>query len=586
LGHLLFRDYYQTELAYLRELGREFALANPDLANVFAEKGGDPDVERLLEGFAFLTARIRDRINDAVPEVIESLAQLLLPHYLRTVPATSVVEFTPIRNALRGRHLLPKGTELGSRPVRGTRCLFRTVADIDLLPITVERSLLDESSIARPVIRISFLVTGQGLDSIFAKNGIELFINGPIAQSSILFLWFQRHLTGLKFVNATGAEIELDRSRVRAVALDEDHTLFPWPERAPAGPRLLQEYFTQPQKLLFVRIEGTDQIPIATATERFELVFRFDRPPELVERVETGTFRVNCVPVVNLFETSAEPIRQDERLRDYLVRAAGIDPRHMDIYSIHSVIGVRGQGRKRITYKPFFDFDHAPGSLDEQAFYTVRHALSPLDQMLDTYLSCLPPLTELSAGEEETLSIELTCTNRLLPAELRTGEISQRAQNSPSLATFSNITGVTIPIGPPTGSELYWRLVAHLAVNYRSLVDPETLRALLSLYNFQRFSSQQQGRANQLRVDAVRAVSMKPTKRLLDNHPVLGIATSVEVDEGQFASVGDAYLFGCSLDSLFGAQVPVNSFNQLTLKLHPSNATLVWPPRNGNQTIL
>jgi type VI secretion system protein ImpG len=567
-------------------MGREFALANPELANLFAEKGGDPDVERLLEGFAFLTARIRERINDAVPEVIESLAQLLLPHYLRTLPAASVVEFAPALQVLRGRHRISKGTEIASRSIRGTQCLFRTSADIDLLPLTIDRCVPDESIAARPTIRIAFAISSQAFSSVFAPEGIELYLHGAFAQTSTLFLWFQRYLQSASYLSSTGVRVDLDISRIRPTALQPDHPLLPWPERAPEGPRLLQEYFTLPQKLLFLRIEGLDRIPIAKASDRFELVFRFERPPELAERIDTGVFRLHCVPIINLFDTSADPIRQDDRLREHLLRASGVNPHHMEVYAIHSVVGVRGQGRKRVPYTAFFDFEHAALPPDQQAYYTVRRALSPIDQMLDTYLSCLAPVDEASASEPETLSVELTCTNRLLPAELRTGEIAARTPNSPTVASFRNITGVTVPVSPPTGSELYWRLIAHLALNYRSLVKPETLRSLLGLYNFQRQMIQQQGRANQLRVDAIRSVSMKPTKRLIDNAPVLGIATAVEVDELQFASVGDAFLFGCTLDALFGAQVPINSFNQLTLQLYPSSAVLIWPPRNGNQPIL
>jgi type VI protein secretion system component VasA len=82
----LFSKYYQSELTYLRELGREFGRAYPNVAGMLAERGGDPDVERLLEGFAFLTARIRERLDDDVPEVIHTLTDLLFPHYLRTLP--------------------------------------------------------------------------------------------------------------------------------------------------------------------------------------------------------------------------------------------------------------------------------------------------------------------------------------------------------------------------------------------------------------------------------------------------------------------------------------------------------------------
>lgn len=148
----MFSKYYQSELSYLRELGMEFAEANPSLAGLFAEQGGDPDVDRLLEGFAFLTARIRERIDDAVPEVIDALAEMIVPQYTRTLPAVSVVEFLPQQTALRGRHKLPAGTEVGSRPVEGTSCLFRTTVDLELMPLTIQDFHFDHQVEAHPEI--------------------------------------------------------------------------------------------------------------------------------------------------------------------------------------------------------------------------------------------------------------------------------------------------------------------------------------------------------------------------------------------------------------------------------------------------
>ena len=118
----MFSRYYQSELTYLRELGKEFAAANPSLAGLFAERGGDPDVERLLEGFAFLASRIRERIDDAVPEVIDAVTQLVVPQLSRPIPACSIVEFQPNYSALRGIHRIERDTELGTVQVRGTQC--------------------------------------------------------------------------------------------------------------------------------------------------------------------------------------------------------------------------------------------------------------------------------------------------------------------------------------------------------------------------------------------------------------------------------------------------------------------------------
>src|SRR5262249_18676828 len=80
---LVFNKYYQDELAYLRELGREFAQAYPQLAPMLADRGGDPDVERLLEGTAFLTARVREKLDDELPEAIHAIAELIFPQLVR-----------------------------------------------------------------------------------------------------------------------------------------------------------------------------------------------------------------------------------------------------------------------------------------------------------------------------------------------------------------------------------------------------------------------------------------------------------------------------------------------------------------------
>src|SRR5215467_12070911 len=149
-ARLMFGKYYQGELTYLRELGKEFAEVNPSIGALLAERSGDPDVERLLEGFAFLTARVRERIDDGVPEIVQSLCQLLLPHYLRPVPATSILELLPQQGALRGRIKIPRGAEVASQPVDGVSCRFQTTSDIDLLPATLQEASLDRSAAASP----------------------------------------------------------------------------------------------------------------------------------------------------------------------------------------------------------------------------------------------------------------------------------------------------------------------------------------------------------------------------------------------------------------------------------------------------
>jgi type VI secretion system protein ImpG len=411
---------------------------------------------------------------------------------------------------------------------------------------------------------------------------MRLHFAGPLAQSSLLLLWFTRHLRSVTYRGEHG-EIALAQGPLKAPMLEQGGGLLPWPRHGLPGPRVLQEYFLLPDALLFADVTGLDRVAPDAASDRFELVFHFDDAPALPERLAVDHIRVNCVPVINLFEVSADPIAVDPRQHEHLLRASGVDPKHMEVFEVLEVTGVRPNRRDRMRYTPFFAFEHAGQPRDEQAYFTLRRAASPIDSGLDTYLSVMTPRDVPLEQSEETLSVSLVCTNRLLAASLRAGDICVATPRSPTIAKFRNITGATPPIAPPLGSDLYWRLIAHLGLNQRSLGEGDNLRALLTLYCFEG-GDQQQARANRLRAQAVRQVQLSLVRRVLGEGVVRGTKAEVTVDEAQFAGLGDAFLFGHALDAWFGSLAPINSFSQVQLRLHPSITELVWPPRNGIQS--
>lgn len=580
----MFSKYYQSELAYLREMGKAFGSANPALAGMLVERGGDPDVERLLEGFAFLTARIRERIDDAVPEVVHGLVDLLLPHYLRVLPSCSVVEFSPHARLLRGRSRIPVGAEIGSKPVDGTTCVFRTTRAVDLLPLTLVDTVLDQSTQLAPVLRVQFQVAEQGRSEIFQEDGFSLFIHGEPAVSSTLLVWLMRHCKAVLVRGAAGSEpVRLPPTCLRAVGFQPDDQLLPWPARAPEGFRLLQEYFTLPQKFLFIEVRGL-QAAASITGQRLELSFEFERPPPLPGRVPKDIFKLHCAPAVNLFTTSSDPIRVGTLGHEHLLRASGLDPEHMEVYSVDTVTGLQAGRTDRLDYRPFFDFAHNTG--DTSRFFRLRRVHSPLNDGIDTFLSLGSPRDAQPTATEETLSIDLTCTNRSLPSRLQVGDLSMPTPASPTTAKFRNIIAVSKPVRPPLGSELHWRLLSHLALNQRSLLDPGALKALLELYNFQTTADQPAARANQLRVESLREATGKPATRFLQGAPVRGTQVTVDVEEAGFTGLGDAFLFGSVLDELFASYVSLNAFSEMHLRIQPSQVEYRWPPRNGRQPIV
>jgi type VI secretion system protein ImpG len=575
--------YYESELAYLREMGREFALVHPSTAGLLAERGNDPDVERLLEGFAFLTARIRERVDDSVPAIVHGLVQLLLPHYLRPVPAMSIIQYAPSLRAMRGVTTVPRGTRVAAKPLHGTSCEFRTTADVDLLPLELVDATLDETAAARPVIRLRFNTSEAGRAVIARPEGIRLCLHGETSLAATLYLWMRRHCKSVAVRCGSTTQPALAPGAVVAAGFGEQESLLPWPTFAPEGHRYLLEYFTMPAKFLFLDVRGLDRAQITE--DSFELAFVFERPPQLPARISAENFRLFCTPVVNLFETSADPIKRDPKVYEHLLRAAGVRTSHMEIFEVVDVVGVRQGQVQRKQYPPFIAYSHANDGCDA-VYYTLRHAASPLDDATDTYLSIVTPRDIPPSDVEEVLSIDVIATNRNLPSELQLGEISTTPRGVSAPAPFRNISPVTNPTRAPVGSELHWRLLSHMGLSRTSMADPTVLRATLALYNFQKEISATLGRANELKIESIRSVRSEPVTRLLEGAPVRGVRVRIEVEESRLGTVGEAFLFGCVLDELYAAHVPLNSLAELQLVLQPSKVEFKWPARNGQRSIL
>lgn len=517
----MFSKYYLSELSYLREMGRAFGLANPSVAGLLVERGADPDVERLLEGFAFLAARIRERVDDDVPELVHGLTELLLPHYLRPLPASTIVEFTPHLRALRGRSRLAAGAEVASQPIDGTSCVFRTTTDVDLLPVQLTDALLDRSSITAPVLRLYFQTTEQGRAEVLREQGLRLFIHADLSAASVVLLWLLRYCRQVRVRGASGQGdgIKLPVNAIQPVGFHRDFKLLPWP-RASEGYRHLQEYLTLPEKFLFFEVRGLDAAA-GLKEDRFEIAFHLERPPPLDARIHREMFRLHCAPVVNLFSVPADPILHRTLDREHLLRASDLPPNHAEIYSVDSVTGLKAGRNERRVYRPFYEFTHTAGGDAEQSFYRLRRAPSPLDEGIDTYITLETPRNiapEVNA--EEALSMDLTCTNRSLPSRLQVGDLTASTSASPTQAKFKNISPVSRPARAPLGTELHWRLLSHLAINQHSLADAAALRRLMDLYNFHSLTDNLAARASRLRINAIRAVETKPVTRFLEGAPL------------------------------------------------------------------
>ncbi len=588
----MFNKYYQDELTYLRELGQEFASAYPAIAPMLAETGGDPDVERLLEGVAFLTGKLRQKIDDELPEVIHSVAALLFPHYVRQIPATSIVEFAPLPNVVREKVLVARGAEVGSVPVEGVSCRFRTTQDVELLPLSVEDVRLDSSQLAQ-TLRIEMKVTGGAALSALDLDKIRFYIHGERRTQDDLRLWVGAHLDGLAFATVDGGGndttvLELPTRHVQLGGFTEEEALIPFPKTVYPGYRLLQEYFTLPQKFAFFDVSGLEALPHDRLGDRFAILLKLkDSLPSQV-RITKDTIRLFCAPVVNLFNHTTDPLKPDPTKYEYLARPSGGQPTAYEMYAIEKVTGIARRTSQRVDIPSFFGFDHELGSASHgnQVFHQTHIRPATIGEGVDVYLSFGTAQDAGAIPEFDVISVEATCTNRQYPSQLKVNDINVATATSPAVATFKNLIGVSQPIPPPVGRELQWRVLAHMAMSYRSIAEIEVLRATVDIYNFQAIHDRQAARANQLRVGAIKDIQVKPTDRLYRGAPVRGVRAELELDENGFSGEGEMYLFASILDEMFSSYVSLNSFTQLRVRGTNTNVVYEWPPKSGNRTLI
>lgn len=589
-----FNHYYQEELLALRELGKEFARRNPALAPFLDTPGRDPDVERILEGFAFLTGRLRQKLDDELPEITHSLFSLLWPNYLRPIPAASVIRYTPGEN-ISGAVTIPRGTEVESVEVGGLRCRFRTVYETEILPLRITgHSVREHEGLASLVLH--FTVQGGGLENVPVRR-LRFFITGEPAIAHTIYFSMVARTREVRVVardKNMGEHLTAvlpAEEAIRPVGFRDDEGMYPYPANTFPGYRILQEYFCFPEKFLFVEVSGLEQglsgeaLKNLSGVREFELHFVLEHLPEQYESFRMDNWHLFCTPVVNLFSMDASPLILDQRQTEYRIVPDPRLPYHYAVYSVDHVGTWGHDDRNSRRYLPFESFEHDTDDDRARAYYRLRLRPSHHDECTETYISVVQTADSAVIPQGETISLELTCTNRLLPHELRMGDIRIHADDTPDSVDFANITPVVPSFSPPLDGDLLWRLLSNMSLNYVSLTDVSALRAVLSAYDFRAPHDRPRARMLEKTLKGMISIHCSESDRIYGGLPVRGAQTLLVLDQRSFCAEGAMYLFGAVLNEFFALYATVNSFHQLTVREAARGEEYRWPARLGRTSL-
>lgn len=583
--------YFQDELDHLRRAGDEFAREYPQLTKYLSSRSTDPDVERLLEGFAFLTSRLREKIDDQLPEVTQSLLMLLWPNFLRPIPSMCIMEYAPIPGAITEVQRVPAGSEVLSVPVDGTICRFRLSSDLEVAPLRID-GVRHELSRAASVVTISLsTLTEEPIRNIGLKR-LRLHLAGAAYGAQSLNLWLHRYLRRAT-LGAGDDVLALNPADVRPVGLGRADAILPYPENAFSGYRLLQEFFALPEKFAFVDITIPTLAHLPAQASQVELMLEFDRPLPPDVRVDAGTFRLHCAPAINLFPHDAEPILLDGKRTEYPVLPARLDGSEIEVYSIDEVTGWlpaadgRSGGISRV-YERFESFTHEIERVEGRMAVYFREKVRQhiAGTRLDRQLSFQREDEAQAHRADETISLRLTCANGGAPTFLGVGDICRPTREVPSFVIPSNVTRPTQPSYPLVDGTLQWQLISALSLNYLSLQDPVALRNILMAFDFPAKVDMQRERGAKARLEGIESLASERVDRLFRGLPVRGMRSTLRMRESRFACEGEMFLFASVLAEFFALYATVNSFHELVVRGIEQGEEYRWPARIGNQPLI
>lgn len=618
MSDLLF-PYYERELLFVRQLSQEFAKLYPAAAGrllLEANRSVDPHVERLIESFALLAARIHHKLDDEFPELTDALLSVLYPHYLAPIPSMAIVQFDLDfgRAQLPNGFLIDRNSRLHTQPVGDLPCRFRSCYPVTLWPVELTNARLMPPPFPagfRPppktvaALRLQFDCQGDMRFPELSLDKLRLYLSGENQLIASLYeLLFNHTIQVLvrpldKDAGATPLVLTPEEC-LSQVGFSNGEGLLPYPHHSFLGYRLLTEFFTFPNKFLFVDLGGWKRIRQAGFSKKLEFVLFLNRSLTSLEQgIDKETFRAGCTPVINLFEQTAEPIALNQARFEYKVTPDVGHSLGMEIYTIDSVTSTDPVTATTTDYYPFYSFRHGSTRETQQTFWYAsrKPSLRENDRGSEMYLNLVDLKFNPRLPAESVLVVRTTCTNRDLPSQLqRAGEaLYFELEAAAPLSRIRCLRSPTTPLRPPLRRGSHWRLISHLCLNHLSISDPregrEALQEILRLYDFSDpESGQQLAAVTRQLIDGIVGLRSRRVVGRIGGETASGFCRGVEVtlefDDQKYVGTG-VYLFACVLERFLGLYASLNSFSQLVAKTTQSEGYFKkWPPRAGELQLL
>lgn len=581
-----FKQLYEEEIHYLNESGKEFGEAFPDIArylNLEAHSDRDPYVERLFEGFAFLSARIREKLDDGFPEFTRNLLEMVAPESLKPFPSCTLVQFKADRGALSSGEILKKGTQLLTHSSRRVpfSCRFESTQNLAVYPVQIKEFNIDQEAMEGTSFEIVFAAEQDFDTSVFTDFNIPIFLDGDPALSWFLFYILSQRVQS---VQLQCSELNLQKELTQGFhvgGMEENEALLPEGNTSLSGSPLLREFFVFPEKFRFVALPDLQELAGKSWTQ-FSVKVQLDKhfPESKLRLLSKNNFKLFVSPAVNLYHTNTEPIHLDQKRNEYRMVASLKEKAF-----VYDVLGVKGRSKSNLelvtNYQRFHRFKHFQNG---GSYYELRHEVRKSGQPT-AYLTLGSTQKDFHV-QEEYLSIEALCTNGEIPREnVNVGDINNSAPGFPGYIQFNNLTRPSLSLPPLENTYHLWNILSQFNMNYRGLAQKDTLKEIFSLFSMQ--SQQSSAKLN----DALYDVSHEGFTELHNGVLVRGVSVKIvfkdeRIDAESYQELGQYSLMAKCLHKFFSQNVSINHLVRLELEVLPVSLTFLEKSQAGGCPLL
>jgi len=607
--------YFEREYNFLQTAGEEFAKKHPTLGSrlrMSERERKDPFVERLFEGFAFLAGRIQERLDDEFPEIAGGILEILFPNLLKPFPSCSILQLKHKPGAISKPIVVEKGSEIQTASAKykvrykvyagvsdksrltekeePADFIFRTTQDVILRPMTLSDVTVEDSTKGNTILKLKIQPDRNVDYESLQMNNFQLYLQGAASIKFELLYFLTNFVSSvsvkeLSDTKAAYTEIKDFKIEIPDLYSEDysarDNSILPYSKQTFSGYKLLQEYFSFPEKFFFIQINGLEQFKSSEQSGLFEIKIDFNRRIVKEKWATLKNISLHCTPIVNLFSRMTEEVIVNQRLPEYYI-VPDIDRRKSrEIYSVDKVSGISESKIEQYKYIPISSHDILDTSdpdYNYKRFFSVFRRTQVSD-MSETFIRLFGPSMEEDDFPKETLSIQATLSNGFLPASYLEVGVIKEPINFPVGIEASNITIPTDVLEGPDKSNYLWSLIANLSVSYTSLSEVETLKNILNLYNWFKVHNH----PNKKRIDGILKIDKPKIISKIKNRSIIrGIEFHITIDPNEFEhGAGDIYLFGLILNKFLSQYVTVNSFIQLRITESGTNKEYLWEPIIG-----